>query len=369
MKANDSPRRRSFSICHQMRLIKYLRHFLIKRRRTWLKKSEEMIDKLPLDEKEKQRLYAGYCRDIDRYGPKFTEYYYSYRFPELSVKQKREFISMRDILAIVEKYRILYPEQWLINRNKERFLTEYASFVHRKWMYVNGSSEKNEVQTFLDNYDVIVKPTNSCSGNGVYKLHRGEGSADVILNGGLPAMLEECIYNEASLAEFHPASLNTIRVVTISNGKAVKIFGTVLRTGNFNSVFDNADAGGYFAEIDAETGIVISNGVTEMGEEAEAHPASGKVFKGYQVPRWDEVIDTCKRAALYKKDATLTAWDVAITDHEIDMIEGNSAPSIEIHQIPLHRGVRKKLYSIMDELDLPYRDVMFWIKIMSRVFK
>ncbi len=352
---------------HRTALIKMLVPYLLKTRRAWVKNARSEIQKLDLDKTEKKHLYRAYRRDYTKYRPTFKEYYYSYRFPNLTEDEKQAFLTMRDTQLIARKYRLLYREQWIITGRKQRFLEEYAPFVHRKWMLVDSGTDPEEIQRFLDSFDVIAKPTNAASGKGVHKILRGQGDAQEVLKGKLPMLLEECLKNEASLAAFHPSSVNTVRVTTLSNGKEVRVFGTVLRTGNQGSVFDNADAGGFFAEIDPETGIVISNGVNEWGKEVEAHPASGTVFKGFQIPRWDEVIGICTKAALRNPLTTLMAWDVAITPQDIELIEANSIPSIEIHQVPRHKGVRRKLYETMDELGLPYRDVMFWTKLLSRL--
>ena len=360
-------KRMRFSIKHQLALIRMLVSYIPETRRIWTNNAQRRIAALELKESEKDSLFEQFCRDYKKYRQTFQEYYYCYRFPELSEKQKSEFLTMRDTQFILRKYRILFPEQWVITSKKDVFLQKYAPFIHRNWMLVDSSTSIDAIQNFINRFDVIAKPTNSESGKGVYKILKGKGDAHQVLEGKLPILLEECLKNVDELAEFHPSSLNTVRVVTIANGTDVKIFGAILRTGNNSSVFDNADAGGYFAEVDTHTGVIISNGVNEMGDEVEAHPISGKVFKGSFCPMWREVIEICKKAALYIPETTIIAWDVAITTNGVELIEANSVPSIYIHQVPLHKGVRQKFYQQMAELGLPYKDVMMWAIIISRL--
>ena len=360
-------KKRSLSIRHQIELIKMLKSYVPETRRIWISNAQRRISGLALDETEKSNLFWNFSKDYKKYRQTFQEYYYCYQFPKLSAKQKAEFLTMRDTQFILRKYRIFYPESWVITSHKELFLQKYAEFVHRKWMLVDSKTPVEDIQQFIDSFDVIAKPTDAESGRGVYKIKKGEGDPQKILSGKLPILLEECVRNVDALAEFHPASLNTIRVVTLSNGIEAKLFGAILRTGNNNSVYDNCDAGGYFAEVDTETGEILSNGVTEMGNEVEAHPTSGKVFKGSICPNWSEVVRVCKKAALYNPQMTIVAWDIAITPQGIEIIEANSVPSIYIHQVPLHTGVRRKFYRLLDELELPYRDVMFWGKLISNL--
>ena len=345
-----------------VRLFRYLRRW----RTRSIASAKEQIESLPeLSSQEKVDLFSRYCKDYYKYRAKIGEWYYSYLFPEISEAKKREYLTQRDMGVMTEiKYNLLFPDQWQIMKKKQVFLDKYAPFVHRKWLYVDTDTEQKVVQDFLDRYEVIVKPTNRMSGQGVYKLSRGQ-SAEKVVSGELPVLVEQCVYNVPELAEFHPSSLNTVRVTTVTNGVDVRVLGASLRTGNNNSVFDNADAGGYFAEIDEKTGIIISDGISEKGAVVTAHPASGKVFRGTAIPLWDEVISACVAASLHLQGTYLVAWDIAVTPNGIEFIEGNSLPSMEVHQMPLHVGVRKKLYGIFDELNMPYKDAVVLTRIIS----
>ncbi len=351
------------SVEHELRLALTIARHSKKMKQYDLARAREEIAKLDLPDKES--LLRAYTRDYRRYRATFDEYYYFYQFYRLSDAEKREFLTMRRLQTIIQKYMLKYGEQSRITGSKPCFLKTFSPFIKRKWMRVDKKSNPREVQAFLDSFDVIAKPTGSSSGTGVYKIMRGHGRAEEILNGKLPILLEQCISSEKEIAAFHPASLNTVRLLTLSNGKDVSILGAALKTGNNGSVFDNAAAsGGYFAEINPETGVIISDGITVKGVESAVHPVSGKMFMGFEIPRWHELIETCRAAALFNSRITLVAWDFAVTPQGIEIIEANSIPSPELHQMPLHKGISKKMLSTMDELGLSYRDALFWAKIL-----
>ncbi len=67
-------------------------------------------------------------------------------------------------------------------------------------------------------------------------------------------------------------------------------------------------------------------------------------------------------------DAYVLAWDIAITPTGIEIIESNSRPSIELHQIPLRKGVRSLLYSQLRELHINYLDVVCLKNIMFKAY-
>lgn len=355
---------------HQVHLIRYLKKYLPKQREIWRRDAHKRIEQIDnLDSAAKENLFTSFAVDYDRYRAKFMEYYYGYDFPHLKKQKKKSFLLMRELQIVLEKLHYLHPQQRPITNNKEVFLQEYSDFIHRKWLLVTKETDKNSVQFFLDTYDTIVKPTDSFGGSGVFKLDRCTGRAEDLLAGKLPILLEECVYAVPELSAFHASSLNTVRVTTISNGKKVKFFGAVFRTGNHNSVFDNADAGGVFAEIDLKSGKLISDGVTEKGEVYPSHPFSHTPIKGTQIPHWSEVLDVCTRAALYNPNTYIIAWDIAVTSNGIEIIEGNSLPSIELHQIPLQEGKRKLFFSQLRELGIPYLDVIVLTWVVDKITK
>lgn len=354
-----------YTLSSRLKVLKYCL-LLTDTRKSQFQEAKQTISTMSeLSEKEKEKLYRAFCHDFDRHRVSFSEYFYEYRFPELTESEKDEFISKWDYEAILKKYHCINPEQKKITGKKDVFLKEYKEFIHRKWLFVDKNTERERIQELLDSVDTIVKPRDSCGGKGVYKIKRGEGNAQDILDGHLPVMLEECIYNAPEIAAFHPASLNTARVTTISNGKEVLFLGACFRTGNNNSVCDNASSGGFLAEIDIETGRLISDGISKEGRTVAIHPISGKKFFGFQFPMWDEVKTTCIKAALQKK-SFMIGWDIAVTPNGVEIIEANSVPNIFVgHQVPLHKGIKKHFYSQMDALHLEYRDVIRMVNLTN----
>ena len=66
------------------------------------------------------------------------------------------------------------------------------------------------------------------------------------------------------------------------------IIATALRMGNGKSHTDNFMTGGIACFVDPETGVIVTDGVNLEGKTFKAHPISGIVYKGFQVPHWAE---------------------------------------------------------------------------------
>ena len=278
-------------IRHEANLGNVLSVFCCESYKNIMREAEEIIRDIDgLSDQKKAQYLKRYKEDYKKTRANFGEWYYGYKMYTLSDKEKKSFLTTQDIIAISKKYELLFPEQLPTTKYKDRFLQKYAAFVHRKWLVVTKDSDPEEIDRFIAANDTIVKPTDSSRGKGIIKIKKGTRNAsEIVLSRQLPVILEECVVNIGELAEFHAASLNTIRIVTLSNGADVRFLGCALRTGNHGDICDNADGGGFFAAVDPDTGIVLSNGISKTGEGIVAHPQSGKVFRGFQIPMWEAV--------------------------------------------------------------------------------
>lgn len=146
-----------------------------------------------------------------------------------------------------------------------------------------------------------------------------------------------------------PQSLNTLRIVTISGNSKADIIGGFFRMGVGNSIIDNAHAGGVFAQIDIENGVIMSDGIDVNGNRFLCHPDSRLKIKGFAIPKWESIVDDCCKAALQTNNP-ITGWDVVINNcGNVEFIEGNSTPDFDVMQSPLQIGVKKRLYFLIKE--------------------
>ena len=202
----------------------------------------------------------------------------------------------------------------------------------------------------MHRYHVIaLKPQYSSWGIGFRKLTEAEWDAapdrqalfDELCTGKYLA--EEFVQSDDSLARFHPASLNTLRVITFRRGDRFEVFGAGLRVGNNGLHVDNAHGGGIFCEIDPATGVIMTDGLDEHGNSYLCHPMTGVPFRGEVIPQWEEVRAFCRSAAQTLPCLRVVGWDVAILPGgKLELIEGNHNPGMNIVQAPAKHGVHDK---------------------------
>ena len=110
-------------------------------------------------------------------------------------------------------------------------------------------------------------------------------------------IVEELIEQGKEVACIHPQSVNSGRVLTFTDGQTVRVIGTTWRVGSGDAIKDNAGAGGMYAFINPQTGIVETDAINYCGKHYKHHPDTGVRFEGFQMPRWDEAMQTIRQMA------------------------------------------------------------------------
>ena len=293
-------------------------------------------------DKELLEMYADYRYQFAFIGFDYHAYF-DYRFFEKSPKDTVNYISYRD----VENFRRHRTKKYIkYFHDKGLFLEKFSEFIHRDWI----DTRKCSLEEFKDfakrNPRFIVKPAKSCSGKGVDIVSPDdiENFYRECVDSGMVA--EELIKQHKDLACFNEDTVNTLRVHTLTkpNGDAV-LMTPYVRFGREGAVVDNGSAGGTWALVDPDTGIVISDGLDRNGNAYTVHADSKLSIKGFQVPCWDKVAETCLAAAKTTPQIPYIGWDVAVSeDEEVMFVEGNSAPAFFMVQMHLPVGVHKAMW-------------------------
>lgn len=275
----------------------------------------------------------------------YSEYMYSYEYWHLNEAERDAFISTSEMQIIYRK--LGFQEVREIFHDKVRFLTAFRPFVHRWWSMAH-SLTLDEFKEKAARFDIIAKPVDGTRGEGIFKIVGSEVTDWQQLYDRLVRdnyLLEQCIVACDELSEFHPSSLNTVRVVTISDKDRCEVFGALLRMGAHGSVIDNTHAGGVYAPINVETGIIDIEAIDSRNHHYSCHPDSGKTIKGFRIPMWEQIKETCKAATQTIPNIHFAGWDLCITkEGQVEIIEGNHAPDFDGGmQAPLKIGVKKKL--------------------------
>lgn len=274
--------------------------------------------------------------------------FYSYRLEQKTKKECLEYFPS------YEKMR-LYDEVVCTNPLYDTFLNKYKTYEMFKPYFKRDLKLFDDIDLeteFFDFYNshkkIVLKTINENGGKGVSVLDDSYNILDLhrifqqmISKGAFLA--EEYVNQCEELSSFHQHSVNTLRLTTYYNeGELTKLYAMV-RFGNNGSIVDNAGAGGYCANVDLDTGVIISDGFSMNGEKIEFHPDSKKRFLSTQLPRWDELNKMVGQIVKVCPNQHYIGWDFACTEDKGWMIiEANAGPGLEAAQA-CGGGLRAKL--------------------------
>lgn len=290
-----------------------------------------------------------YKKALQKHWVSFSEYVYLFEFWNKTEAERNEYLSRLRMQYFYWRY--VPGIKKIVLRDKQKFLSYYSDYIYRKWVYAPEATYESFYE-LISQYDCIAKPTDSECGQGIYKIFKnGDHSFVKTLFDKCVkdrTLVEECIIACDELSAFHPQSLNTIRLVTISNKEKTMAFSSRFKMGIGDSVIDNVHAGGLYAQVNVDTGIVETDGISVNGDFCEYHPNSGIKIKGFQIPKWNEIVSTCFKAAKMSENPII-GWDVVVNNKgQIEFIEGNHGPDIDTSQSP-QKGLKKRIYALIKE--------------------
>lgn len=196
---------------------------------------------------------------------------------------------------------------------------------------------KEEFKKFLENKDfVMVKPLDLSCGKGIEKIKVSEYESDELydyLVSNNKPLVEEVVVQDETMNLLSSDSVNTIRAITILKDDKLTIVSGGIRMGKKGSFVDNFNNGGISTVYDFKTGVILSDGFDKDRNVFETVPESGVKLKGFQIPRWNEVLAMLEEAARVVPEVGYVGWDVCISkDNGPLLIEGNSYPSQDLSQ-------------------------------------
>lgn len=280
-------------------------------------------------------------------GANFNEFY-TYKLYRHPAEKGREFITEEVHLKLQLRYCDYQGNEKYFD-NKILFCKTFKDFIGRRWFETKDISFEQFQEKTKNFSSIIAKKINGLGGKGIkkYNLNHSEENDREIYNSLMTEeyIVEEYIEQHPAIAEFEPDTLNTIRIMSMNIDGNCKILNAVIKLGT-GDIVDNMIAGNsYAAGIDVDTGIICTDGVNKNGEVATYHVNSGKRFRGFQIPCWEMLIETVKKASNVVECMPYIGWDVAVKSNgEIAIIEGNHNQAGFLVQYPfaISEGIGKR---------------------------
>ena len=308
----------------------------------YLKKLKVLIESTNKSEGiSKMFLYYDFLYSYVRNGTSLRDYF-SYELYLKNRSGKRQFLSMKDMLSFYAKYNDKAQE--LLLNDKEECLILFSDLVGRDWCGQKHHNSEVDYENFRRKHSkCIVKPLSGCGGHGVRiietdKPEMGGGKFRKFCKDS-NCIVEELIEQHEIISVIYPQAINTIRLFTFRG----KVLGAVLRMGRGGSQIDNASSGGIYAEIDVESGRIITPAYSYRREMYLQHPDTGVFLQGTELPLWEQCKQLVEDGWLRISGLPLVGWDIAVTPNGPTIVEVNAQPEIPLLQIPRNKGLRKTI--------------------------
>lgn len=311
--------------------------------------------------KEDSRYMSHLIEDIwfSLYYYKITpDEYFLFEFERLSWVGRNEFVGNTEKEALCYRqegvnvptiYRgpcYTIPSTAQIFLDKWSTFEKFKAFFKREVIKIESDEDYDSFSSFYDNHEnFVVKPTKGSRGNGVElfeKSKHAESKEDVfkwILSKGV-CLMEERMNAVHEIQEFHPLTVQSIRVATYNNKGNVTIIGAYMRIGMGGNFVDSGPGGGMLASINMKTGVVDSEGIDDYGNRYQVHPESGKVILGFCIPKFEDMKKTAVELAKVIPEQKYVGWDLVLTDKGWSMMEGNCGGQFISFQMTIRKGNR-----------------------------
>lgn len=173
---------------------------------------------------------------------------------------------------------------------------------------------------------VVKRAVNSEGGYGVDFIHGSvlsENFDEYIHKIPCDVVLQRPVRQHPELAELHPESVNTMRIVSLLTENKVKIYAVCLKIGVGKERVDNGCHGGIYCGVKPD-GTLRDYGILDNGNVLHHHPDLGYRFSEKKIPCLRNALNLVKKAHSFMGHFRLVAWDVTIDEQgEAVLIEAN----------------------------------------------
>ena len=280
-------------------------------------------------------------------------------------EKKRQYITFRGRFDYI--YHLNKKEDMHLLRNKWHAYQLLKDAYRREVLLLESEQDFPAFEAFCRRHPTfVVKPVGLGTSIGIRKITLTAGESLQALFNQLFAeiaaanshyncavdkgvLVEELIEQGEEMAMLHPASVNSVRMLTINLGDGdIRLWYPYVRIGVGGHFLSAAATGSIVAGINAGTGVVETTGFNKLGGIIDVHPDTHFTIKGIKIPRWRQL---CQKAIeMSERLPTLRyiGWDfVYDKDGEWIVMEGNENAGISSSQLIHHRGLREEFEQLI----------------------
>ena len=284
---------------------------------------------------------SNYIHHVDMYD------YMVGRFYLLTPQERKSFLSKGRRSPLYGKFND--PKFIVYFQNKRVFLKWFKDFAHREWIGCDQATREEIIQFVRKHGKVMAKPLTGAQGKGIFVITPDPSDEEKLSSIiGQKYILEQFIQQDERMC-FGSKSVNTLRIYSLIDSKGeAHVIKALMRVGVGDALVDNFHQGGVIYPVDLATGIVEEKGsMPDFGRNILVHPGTNITVLGFRVPRWEEVMEKVKLAALHRPEVRYVGWDVAISKTGVEFVEGNHLADMDLLHLLGHRVTYQDLLSAL----------------------
>ena len=310
-----------------------------------------------------EEMFAIATYDYWQYGIDAAEEF-SHKQLGASHEKKCQYITFRNRFNYIDYLNKI--EDMHLLRNKWHAYLLLKDAYRREVLLLESEQDFPAFEAFCQRHPTfVVKPVALGLSLGVHKVEIGDTDLHTLFkqlfseietenshyHSGVEkgVLVEELIEQGEEMAVLHPASVNSVRMLTINLGDDdFRLWYPYVRIGVGGNFLSAAAAGSIVAGINVGTGVVETTGFNKLGGITDVHPDTHFTIKGIKIPRWRQL---CQKAIeMSERLPTLRyiGWDfVYDKDGEWIVMEGNENAGISSSQLIHHRGMREEFEQLI----------------------
>ena len=205
-----------------------------------------------------------------------------------------------------------------------------GNFYNDENTHVERKSAFNQLNLLTES--LILKPARISGGGSNIIVDTAQNISSLLnskayLKGSY--ILQKLVIQQKLMAQFHPASLNTCRIMTARVDSNIVVLSAYMRMGRNSNRVDNGQAGGIMCRI-GENGHLDDYAIDKISNRFDKHPDTGIKFKGFIIPNYKQAKDFCLNHHKKFLRFTFISWDIGIR-------KDNSPVFIEFN--PRHQAI------------------------------
>jgi len=192
--------------------------------------------------------------------------------------------------------------------------------------------------------DLIIKPSDTDNSKGIEKLIIQDEKVylndiliaidDLEVMYGFNFVVQKVIKQHPIMAAPHPASVNTLRMVTLRWNREIHYLLTFARFGSNEAVNDNAGTGGICVGV-TDSGEFMNFAIDEQANVHKNHPSTNYSFENYaKIPNFEKFKKVVVEAHQNILHHDFVSWDIAVgVKGEPIFIEANYRGATWLYQL------------------------------------